>query len=74
MTAGGHRLTLRSGFDGRRNGLSTIRLVFASSVILWHSFPLTGHDIAYEPLRQVVANFRADGFFAISGFLILASW
>jgi peptidoglycan/LPS O-acetylase OafA/YrhL len=66
--------TLRTEFDSRHNGLSTIRLVFASSVILWHSFPLTGHAIGYEPLRQVVGNFRADGFFAISGFLILASW
>jgi len=66
--------TLGAEFDGRRNGLSTVRLVFASSVILWHSFPLTGHEIGYEPVRQVVGNFRADGFFAISGFLILASW
>jgi peptidoglycan/LPS O-acetylase OafA/YrhL len=66
--------TLATEFDSRHNGLSTIRLFFASAVILWHSFPLTGHEIAYEPLRQVVGNFRADGFFAISGFLILASW
>jgi peptidoglycan/LPS O-acetylase OafA/YrhL len=66
--------TLAEEFDSRHNGLSTVRLVFATSVILWHSFPLTGHEIGYEPLRQVIANFRADGFFAISGFLILASW
>lgn len=73
-TAGSRPRTLGGEFDGKRNGLSTIRLVFATSVILWHSFPLTGHEIGYEPLRQVVGNFRADGFFAISGFLILASW
>jgi len=73
-TASPQQRTLGAAFDGRHNGLSTVRLVFASSVILWHSFPLTGHEIGYEPLRQVVGNFRADGFFAISGFLILASW
>lgn len=66
--------TLAAEFDNRHNGLSTIRLVFATTVIFWHSFPLTGTEIAYEPLRQVVGSFRADGFFAISGFLILASW
>lgn len=66
--------TLAAEFDNRNNGLSTIRLVFATTVIFWHSFPLTGTEIGYEPLRQVVGSFRADGFFAISGFLILASW
>ena len=69
-----HPGTLSAEFDNRNNGLSTIRLVFATTVIFWHSFPLTGTEISYEPLRQVVGSFRADGFFAISGFLILASW
>lgn len=61
-------------FQRGSNGLSTIRLALASTVVLWHSFPLTGHDIHPEGLREVVGSFRVDAFFAISGFLILRTW
>ncbi|MFE7416411.1 acyltransferase family protein [Rhodococcus sp. NPDC057529] len=68
------KISLYESFDGRHNGLSTIRLLLASTVVLWHSFPLTGHDISPEGLREVVGSFRVDAFFAISGFLVLRTW
>ncbi|WP_336881356.1 acyltransferase [Rhodococcus globerulus] len=66
--------TLRSVFDPRLNALNAVRLAMATGVIVWHSYPLTGHDIGYAPLRQALAETWVDGFFAISGFLITASW
>jgi peptidoglycan/LPS O-acetylase OafA/YrhL len=66
--------TIRAVFDPRANGLNLLRLALASGVIVWHSFPLTGHDIGWLPLRQVASSICVDGFFAISGFLICGSW
>lgn len=66
--------TLGSTFDRRRNGLNLLRLVLAASVIVWHAFPLTGHDIAVAPIKQLISDFGVDGFFAVSGFLIAGSW
>lgn len=43
-------------------------------MILWHSFPLTGHHVSYEPAHQFLEDVWVDGFFAISGFLITSSW
>ncbi|WP_322409928.1 acyltransferase [Microbacterium invictum] len=63
-----------SVFDPRANGLNFVRLFLAAGVILWHSFPLTGAEIDLLPLRQLLAEVWVDGFFAISGFLILGSW
>ena len=37
--------TLSRAYDRHANGLDTLRLVLASGVILWHSFPLTGTEI-----------------------------
>lgn len=70
----GARSTLGAAFDPRNNALNAIRLFLALLVIVWHSFPLTGHDIAFSPLRQVVSRISVDGFFAVSGFLITSSW
>ena len=67
-------MTLRDAFDPRNNSLNAIRLAMAIGVIFWHSFPLTGRDIGFEPLRQFVGEVWVDGFFAISGFLITRSW
>lgn len=61
-------------FDPRANALNLIRLLLAGTVIIWHSFPLSGNDIAWAPLRQLVSEVGVDGFFAISGYLIVASW
>ncbi|MCW3492761.1 acyltransferase family protein [Microbacterium sp. SSM24] len=66
--------SLGATFDPKRNGLNFVRLLLAVTVIGWHSFPLTGHDIEYAPLRQLVGEIGVDGFFAISGFLIVSSW
>lgn len=61
-------------FDPRRNSLNAIRLALALAVIVWHSFPLTGRDIGLWPVRQALGELPVDGFFAISGFLIISSW
>ena len=66
--------TLRDVFDPRSNSLNAVRLAMAVGVIVWHSYPLTGHELTYQPLRQAVAELWEDGFFAISGFLITSSW
>jgi peptidoglycan/LPS O-acetylase OafA/YrhL len=67
-------VTLRQVFDPRCNALTAWRLVLAIGVILWHSWPLTGREIPYEPVVQLLSEVFADGFFTISGFLITASW
>lgn len=61
-------------FDPRANGLNFIRLALALGVIFWHSVPLTGHSVEFHPVRQLVSEVWVDGFFAISGFLIVSSW
>jgi peptidoglycan/LPS O-acetylase OafA/YrhL len=61
-------------FDPRNNALNALRLLLALFVIVWHSFPLSGADIYAAPLRQLVSRLSVDGFFAVSGFLIVSSW
>ncbi|MGH1524304.1 acyltransferase family protein [Leifsonia sp. L25] len=67
-------LTLSGVFDPKLNALNTIRLVLAVSVIVWHSFPLTGAARPAAPVTQLLGDGGVDGFFAISGFLIVSSW
>lgn len=66
--------TLQGAFDPKHNALNAIRLAMALLVIVWHSFPLTGTAIGFEPLRQIFSRFAVDVFFTISGFLITSSW
>lgn len=66
--------TLADVFDPRANSLNALRLALATGVIVWHSFPLTGGDIGFAPLRQLMSNGWVDGFFALSGYLIVSSW
>lgn len=66
-------MKLAQVFDPRKNALNAWRLALASSVILWHSFPLTGRMPPREA-TQLIVMVGVDGFFAISGFLITASW
>jgi peptidoglycan/LPS O-acetylase OafA/YrhL len=61
-------------FDPRRNALNAWRLMLATGVILWHSFPLTGRHLSYAPAHQLLRDGWVDGFFVISGFLITSSW
>ena len=66
--------TLADVFDPKANSLNALRLVLATGVIVWHSFPLTGADVTFAPLRQLLSNGWVDGFFAVSGYLIVSSW
>lgn len=68
------RATIGGSFDARHNGLNLLRLVLAVGVIGWHSFPLTGSTLGWRPASQLLGNVFVDGFFAISGFLIVRSW
>jgi peptidoglycan/LPS O-acetylase OafA/YrhL len=67
-------MKLGQAFDPRNNALNAFRLALATSVILWHSFRLTGHTVSSVAVRQLLREVGVDGFFAISGFLITASW
>jgi peptidoglycan/LPS O-acetylase OafA/YrhL len=67
-------MTLEQEFDPRNNALNAWRLTLATGVILWHSFLLTGHHLSYPPVHQLLREAWVDGFFAVSGFLITASW
>ena len=66
--------TLHQAFDPRNNALNAVRLALALGVIFWHSYPLSGRDISFGPAREIMAEVWVDGFFAISGFLIVRSW
>jgi peptidoglycan/LPS O-acetylase OafA/YrhL len=67
-------LTLGEEFDPRSNALNAWRLVLATGVILWHSWPVTGRRFLFEPAHQLLREGWVDGFFTISGFLITWSW
>ncbi|WP_375485427.1 acyltransferase family protein [uncultured Mycobacterium sp.] len=67
-------MKLGQEFDPRRNALNAWRLTLATGVILCHSWPLTGRRVHFAPAHQLLRDVWVDGFFAISGFLITASW
>ena len=70
----GRRATLGQVFDPRANALNAWRLGLALAVIVWHSWVLTGHRTPPFAVHQFATQDFVDGFFAISGFLIPASW
>jgi peptidoglycan/LPS O-acetylase OafA/YrhL len=67
-------LSLEHHVDLRRNALNLVRLVLATTVIVWHSYVVTGNPITNTGFVQFLADLPVDGFFAISGFLLCASW
>ena len=60
-------------FDPRNNALNLFRLGLAAEVMLFHSWPVTGRTPPHL-LLQLLFAVDGHGFFAISGFLITASW
>ena len=55
--------------------MNVIRLILAVSVILYHSYPVTGKTSFPLPyIQQFAAEWAVDGFFVISGFLLVGSW
>ena len=68
-------------FSGAKaNNLDFLRLVFAGLVIVMHSFYVFSSSSVPEPLhhftlgRVYSGTLAVYGFFAISGYLIVASW
>lgn len=68
------RATLGQVFDPRANALNAWRLLLALAVIVWHSLVLSGRPMPGFAVHQFATQNFVDGFFAISGFLIPASW
>jgi peptidoglycan/LPS O-acetylase OafA/YrhL len=66
--------------DGRQhNNFDLLRLILAVLVILSHSFLLLEGDTANEPLffafrRLTFGDLAVNGFFLLSGYLIVQSW
>jgi peptidoglycan/LPS O-acetylase OafA/YrhL len=61
-------------FDPRSNALNAWRLALAGEVIFWHAYAIRGHLPSMRAVLQLLLCVGVDGFFAISGFLITASW
>jgi peptidoglycan/LPS O-acetylase OafA/YrhL len=67
-------MRLGQEFDPRSNALNAWRLMLATGVILYHSWPLAGRQVSFAPAHQLLRDGWVDGFFGISGFLITWSW
>lgn len=65
--------SLNEVFDPRANSLNALRLVFATTVLVSHSFAIGG--LGPEPRigGVTIASLAVDGFFVISGYLITMS-
>jgi len=64
----------------RKNKFDAIRFLLATLVIASHSYPLLRDNNASEPVSRLTGGqltggeLAIDGFFALSGFLIVQSW
>jgi peptidoglycan/LPS O-acetylase OafA/YrhL len=59
---------------GRENNFDILRLMLAALVVLFHVGHLSGNSL-FDPLpRYFSGHLAVEGFFAISGFLIFASY
>jgi peptidoglycan/LPS O-acetylase OafA/YrhL len=67
-------LRLANVLDLQANGLNFLRLLLASGVIFWHTYAVQGVEFPFPTWRPLVSSTGVDGFFAVSGFLILMSW
>jgi peptidoglycan/LPS O-acetylase OafA/YrhL len=79
LGGGGDKLINLKDFDGRRdNNFTLLRTVFALTVLVGHSYPITGNGS--DPLTLLllpntwIGELAVGGFFAISGFLVTASF
>lgn len=61
-------------FDTSPNALNAIRLALAVEVVLWHAYALEGDTWIPAWAERFAGDIAVDGFFAISGFLIVRSW
>ncbi len=58
----------------RPNNFDIVRLLLAVTVVLMHTFDLSGSTALWIFPRLLNARIAVEGFFAISGFLIFASY
>jgi len=66
--------SLERRFQDSANALNFIRLTLALSVVVWHAYAFPMRDLLAAPAVRVLEQVGVDGFFAISGFLIVRSW
>src|SRR5271163_3885203 len=61
FTRGGNtKMKLGQAFDPRNNALNAFRLALATSVILWHSFEITGRTVSPVAVRQLLSEVGVD--------------
>jgi len=65
--------TMAERFSSRHNSLNALRLVLAASVLVSHSWPLSGREPEPAIGGATLGTFAVCGFFAISGYLITRS-
>lgn len=73
----GRSLSLAEAFDPRRNSVNALRLILATLVLVSHTLKLHGGS---DPLGRLtggevdLGTVAVDGFFALSGYLIVGSY